>query len=264
MSRYADRFTALLDACVLGGALRRNMLLSLAEAGLFRPRWSSRILDETQKAITQITKGETDGSRQRAAIEAAFPEALVTGYEIFEGKLALPDPNDNHVLAAAIDAASPEGDPRPRLVMTPRGKPLTQERVRELSAGPGVVVLCGRFEGIDERVIAARGLEEVSIGDFVLSGGEIGALVLLDACVRLLPGVMGAEHSGHDESFETGLLEYPQYTRPQVFEGAEIPAVLTSGDHGAVEKWRRARALEDTAKRRPDLLDSDDAGNDAD
>ena len=168
------------------------------------------------------------------------------------------------VLAAAIDAASPEGDPRPRLVMTPRGKPLTQERVRELSAGPGVVVLCGRFEGIDERVIAARGLEEVSIGDFVLSGGEIGALVLLDACVRLLPGVMGAEHSGHDESFETGLLEYPQYTRPQVFEGAEIPAVLTSGDHGAVEKWRRARALEDTAKRRPDLLDSDDAGNDAD
>ena len=168
------------------------------------------------------------------------------------------------VLAAVIDAASPEGDPRPRLVMTPRGKPLTQERVRELSAGPGVVVLCGRFEGIDERVIAARGLEEVSIGDFVLSGGEIGALVLLDACVRLLPGVMGAEHSGHDESFETGLLEYPQYTRPQVFEGAEIPAVLTSGDHGAVEKWRRARALEDTAKRRPDLLDSDDAGNDAD
>ncbi|MCB1477827.1 MAG: tRNA (guanosine(37)-N1)-methyltransferase TrmD [Rhodobiaceae bacterium] len=168
------------------------------------------------------------------------------------------------VLAATIDAASPEDDPRPRLVMTPRGRPLTQERVRELSAGPGVVVLCGRFEGIDERVIAARGLEEVSIGDFILSGGEVGALVLLDACVRLLPGVMGAEHSGHDESFEAGLLEYPQYTRPQTFEGVEIPGVLTSGDHGAVEKWRRARSLEDTRERRPDLLDGIDPGKGGD
>lgn len=158
------------------------------------------------------------------------------------------------VLAAAIDAASPPGDPRARLVMTPRGRPLSQARVRELSAGPGVVVLCGRFEGMDERIVAARGLEEVSIGDFVLSGGEVAALVLLDACVRLLPGVMGAQASGHDESFETGLLEYPQYTRPQVFEGVEIPAVLTSGDHGAVARWRAERARADTRERRPDLL----------
>ncbi|MFN0265018.1 tRNA (guanosine(37)-N1)-methyltransferase TrmD [Tepidamorphus sp. 3E244] len=161
------------------------------------------------------------------------------------------------VLAAAIDAASPQGDRRPRLVMTPRGRPLTQARVRELSAGPGVVVLCGRFEGMDERIMAARDLEEVSIGDYVLSGGEMGALVLLDACVRLLPGVMGAVASGHEESFEGGLLEYPQYTRPQVFEDVEIPAVLTSGDHGAVERWRAERALADTRERRPDLAARD-------
>ncbi|MCC0016134.1 MAG: tRNA (guanosine(37)-N1)-methyltransferase TrmD [Rhodobiaceae bacterium] len=161
------------------------------------------------------------------------------------------------VLGAAIDAACLPDDPRPRLVMTPRGRPLTQARVRELSAGAGAVIVCGRFEGIDERVIAARRLEEVSLGDFVLSGGEVAALALLDACVRLLPGVMGADVSGHDESFERGLLEYPQYTRPQVFEGREIPAVLTSGDHGAVDRWRRERALADTRERRPDLVCGD-------
>ena len=158
------------------------------------------------------------------------------------------------VLASAIDAASPEGDLRPRLLMSPRGKPLTQQRVRELAAGPGAVILCGRFEGVDERVITRRGLEEVSIGDYVLSGGELGALVLLDAVVRLLPGVMGHSESGFSESFEEGLLEYPQYTRPREFEGEEIPAVLLSGDHQAIARWKQAQSERITAERRPDLL----------
>ena len=158
------------------------------------------------------------------------------------------------VLASAIDAASPEGDLRPRLLMSPRGKPLTQERVRELAAGPGAVILCGRFEGVDERVITRRGLQEVSIGDYVLSGGELGALVLLDAVVRLLPGVMGHSESGFSESFEEGLLEYPQYTRPREFEGEEIPAVLLSGDHQAIARWKQAQSERITAERRPDLL----------
>ncbi|MBX3523415.1 MAG: tRNA (guanosine(37)-N1)-methyltransferase TrmD [Xanthobacteraceae bacterium] len=157
------------------------------------------------------------------------------------------------ILAKAIDAASPKDDPRPRLLMSPRGLPLTQARVRELSAGPGVVIVCGRFEGVDERIIAARNLKEISVGDYVLSGGEIGAFVLLDACVRLLPGVMGDEASGTEESFSDGLLEYPQYTRPQEFEGVPIPPVLTSGDHAKVAAWRRAEAEKLTATRRPDL-----------
>jgi tRNA (guanine37-N1)-methyltransferase len=157
------------------------------------------------------------------------------------------------VLARAIDHASPEGDPRPRLYMSPRGRPLSQGFVRELAAGPGAVILCGRFEGIDERLIAARGLTEVSIGDYVLSGGELAALVLLDAVVRLLPGVMGHAESGTEESFETGLLEYPHYTRPQVFEGLTIPEILVSGDHQKIAKWRRAEAERITRERRPDL-----------
>jgi tRNA (guanine37-N1)-methyltransferase len=154
------------------------------------------------------------------------------------------------VLARAIDAA---GNGRPRLLMSPRGRPLTQARIAELAAGPGAVLVCGRFEGVDERVIEARGLEEVSIGDYVLSGGEIAAMALIDACVRLLPGVMGAEASGAEESFAHGLLEYPQYTRPQVFEGRSIPPVLLSGDHGKVEAFRRAEAERHTRERRPDL-----------
>jgi tRNA (guanine37-N1)-methyltransferase len=158
------------------------------------------------------------------------------------------------ILAKAIDGASPKNDPRPRLLMSPRGAPLTQAKVRELSKGPGVVLVCGRFEGVDERIIAARSLEEISVGDYVLSGGEIGAFVLLDACVRLLPGVMGHEASGTDESFSDGLLEYPQYTRPQEFEGVPIPEVLTSGDHAKVATWRRSEAEKLTAARRPDLL----------
>ena len=154
------------------------------------------------------------------------------------------------VLARAIDAA---GEGRPRLLMSPRGRPLTQGRVAGLAAGPGPVIVCGRFEGVDERVIAARGLEEVSIGDFVLSGGEVAALALIDACVRLLPGVMGRQASGTEESFAEGLLEYPQYTRPQTFEGQPIPEVLLSGDHGKIAAWRRAQAEELTRERRPDL-----------
>jgi tRNA (guanine37-N1)-methyltransferase len=158
------------------------------------------------------------------------------------------------ILAAAIDAVSPPADPRPRLLMSPRGAPLTQARARELAAGPGALIVCGRFEGVDERVIEARNLEEISIGDYVLAGGEVAAMVLLEAVVRLLPGVLGAAESTHEESFEAGLLEYPQFTRPQNFEGREIPAVLTSGDHGKVEKWRREQSLALTRARRPDLL----------
>jgi tRNA (guanine37-N1)-methyltransferase len=156
------------------------------------------------------------------------------------------------VLAAAIDAAGPFED-RPRLVMSPRGRPLTQSRIVEFAAGPGPLIVCGRFEGIDQRVIEARGLEEVSIGDYVLSGGEIAALALIDACVRLLPGVMGKLSSGADESFSDGLLEYPQYTRPQEFEGRPIPEVLLSGDHARVAAWRLAEAEALTRTRRPDL-----------
>jgi tRNA (guanine37-N1)-methyltransferase len=154
------------------------------------------------------------------------------------------------VLARAIDAA---GTGRPRLLMSARGAPLTQGRIAALAAGPGPVIVCGRFEGVDERVIAARELEEVSIGDFVLSGGEIAALALIDACVRLLPGVMGSQASGTEESFADGLLEYAQYTRPQLFEGRAIPEVLLSGDHGKIAAWRRAEAERLTRERRPDL-----------
>lgn len=164
------------------------------------------------------------------------------------------------VLAAAIDAAEIASE-RPRLLMSPRGAPLTQNRVMELAAGPGPLIVCGRFEGIDQRVIEARGLEEVSLGDYVLSGGEIAALALIDACVRLLPGVMGKLSSGTDESFSDGLLEYPQYTRPQDFEGRGIPDVLVSGDHARIEAWRRAEAEALTQTRRPDLWAAKKAQN---
>ena len=158
------------------------------------------------------------------------------------------------VLARAIDHASPEADSRPRMLMSPRGKPLTQNLVRELAKGEGLTIICGRFEGVDERVIEARNLIEVSIGYFILSGGESAALTLLDAIIRLLPGVMGNQQSGLHESFEDGLLEHPHYTRPQSFEFREIPPVLTSGNHGEIAKWRLQEALNITRKRRPDLL----------
>jgi tRNA (guanine37-N1)-methyltransferase len=158
------------------------------------------------------------------------------------------------VLGAALDARLAEGDARPRLLLSPRGTALTQARARLLVAGDGVVLICGRFEGVDERVIAARGLEELSIGDYVLSGGEIAAMVVLDACARLLPGVMGKDASGEDESFEAGLLEYPHFTRPREWEGREIPPVLLSGDHAKIRTWRAQEALRITRERRPDLI----------
>ena len=156
------------------------------------------------------------------------------------------------VLAAAVDSVA---DGRPILALTPRGKPLSQQRVRELAAGEGVILLCGRFEGFDERIFEARAVEPISIGDYVLSGGEVGAMVILDACVRLLPGVMGAASSGEEESFEAGLLEYPHYTRPVTWEGRAIPEVLRSGDHAKIAAWRHAKAVEDTRLRRPDLIE---------
>ena len=156
------------------------------------------------------------------------------------------------VLAAAIDVVA---DGRPILAMTPRGKPLTQARVRQLAVGEGAILLCGRFEGFDERIFEGRAIEEVSIGDYVLSGGELGAMVLLDACIRLLPGVMGAASSSEEESFDTGLLEYPHYTRPFDWEGRTIPEVLRSGDHARIAAWRHDRASADTRLRRPDLIE---------
>ncbi len=159
------------------------------------------------------------------------------------------------VAAAAIDAAVAGCPGVPRIYLSPRGAPLTQARVRDLASGPGVMLFCGRFEGLDQRVIEARQLEEISIGDYVLSGGEIAAMVLIDACVRLLPGVIGAEASLSEESFENNLLEYPQYTRPRFWEGQEIPDVLLSGNHARIAKWRLEQAEALTRQRRPDLLE---------
>ena len=164
------------------------------------------------------------------------------------------------VLAAAIDAVA---DGRPILAMTPRGAPLAQARVRQLSEGEGAIILCGRFEGFDERIFEGRDVEPVSIGDYILSGGELGALVLLDACIRLLPGVMGAASSGEEESFEQALLEYPHYTRPVTWEGRTIPEVLRSGDHAKIAAWRKQRSIEDTRLRRPDLIDRHGGGREA-
>jgi tRNA (guanine37-N1)-methyltransferase len=159
------------------------------------------------------------------------------------------------VLGSAVDQVLARAPAVPMLAMTPRGEPLDQALVRELAGGPGVSILCGRFEGIDERLFEARPIRPVSIGDYVLSGGEMGALVLLDACIRLLPGVMGAPSSGDEESFESGLLEYPHYTRPQMWEGRTIPEVLRSGDHAKIAAWRKHKAETDTRLRRPDLIE---------
>jgi tRNA (guanine37-N1)-methyltransferase len=166
------------------------------------------------------------------------------------------------VLAAAVDHALAAQPDVPVLAMTPRGKPITQARIRELAAGPGVTILCGRFEGFDERIFEARPIEQVSMGDIVLSGGEPAALMLLDACIRLLPGVMGAPSSGVEESFENGLLEYPHYTRPAEWEGRTIPEVLRSGDHAKIAAWRKQKAEEDTRLRRPDLWERHDGVRD--
>jgi tRNA (guanine37-N1)-methyltransferase len=159
------------------------------------------------------------------------------------------------VLSEAIDAVCPANDPRPRLVMSPRGRPFTQSYARELSIGDGAVFICGRFEGIDERVIEARNLIPVSLGDFILSGGEVAAIAMLDSIIRLLPNVMGHEHSGSEESFENNLLEYPQYTKPREFEGLQIPEILLGGNHQKIADWRKEQAELITQKSRPDLWD---------
>jgi tRNA (guanine37-N1)-methyltransferase len=157
------------------------------------------------------------------------------------------------VLARAVDDALTRSPQAPLIALTPRGKPLTQARVRALAAGQGVTLICGRFEGFDERIFSARSVEEISVGDIILSGGEPAALMLLDACIRLLPGVMGRVTSGDEESFENGLLEYPHYTRPNIWEGRSIPEVLRSGDHAKIAAWRKAQSEQDTRLRRPDL-----------
>lgn len=159
------------------------------------------------------------------------------------------------ILAKAIDHISPENDPRPRVLMSARGKPFDQQMARDWAAGPGVVIICGRFEGVDQRVIDKRNLTEVSVGDFVLCGGEVAAMTMLEATVRLLPGVMGSAESEADESFENGLLEYPQYTRPAEFEGEPIPEIVTSGDHKKVNQWRQKQSEQLTKQNRPDLWD---------
>jgi tRNA (guanine37-N1)-methyltransferase len=201
--------------------------ISLAGRGLREGRWS---LD-----AVQIRDFATDKHRSVDDTPAGGGAGMVMRVD---------------VLAAALDSVATPG---PRLAMSPRGAPLTQDRVREIAAGPGATILCGRFEGIDERLFEARAIEQVAIGDYILSGGEMAALVLLDACVRLLPGVMGAPSSGDDESFETGLLEYPHYTRPATWEGRTIPEVLRSGDHARIAAWRKQQAEVDTRLRRPDL-----------
>jgi tRNA (guanine37-N1)-methyltransferase len=158
------------------------------------------------------------------------------------------------VAAVALDSVMSGGGPsRPVICLSPRGMPLLQERVRELSEGPGAILFCARFEGLDERVIQSRKMEEVSLGDFVLAGGEVPAMALIEACARLIPGVLGKDESSLEESFEQGLLEYPQFTRPQSFEGADIPPVLLSGDHAAIRRWRKDQAERLTRLRRPDL-----------
>lgn len=157
------------------------------------------------------------------------------------------------ILARALDESLSASDPRPRFLMSPRGRPFTQSEVHDLASGPGAVIVCGRFEGVDQRVIDARGLQEISVGDYILSGGELAAMVMLDAVIRLLPGVMGNQESGETESFEAGLLEHPHYTRPAVFEGRTIPDVLTSGNHKKIHEWRMAEAERLTRARRPDL-----------
>ncbi|MEL7230745.1 MAG: tRNA (guanosine(37)-N1)-methyltransferase TrmD [Pseudomonadota bacterium] len=173
------------------------------------------------------------------------------------GMVLRPDVLGRAIDSVAMKGASPKYDERPRLLMSPRGKPLTQKRVRALAAGPGAVIVCGRFEGVDQRVIDRRGLEEVSIGDYILSGGEVAAITLLDAIVRLLPGVMGNAQSGEQESFENGLLEHPHYTKPAEWEGERAPPILISGDHAKVAQWQHEQAVKLTRERRPDLLEDD-------
>ena len=228
---------------------------SLAGRALERGVWSLEVRNirdaghGRHRSVDDTPFGGGAGMVMRPdVLDAALSDALDSGSNA-------PSNASGAASSDAPDGASagPDADGRPLIYLTPRGRPLTQDRVRRLAAGPGVLLLCGRYEGVDQRLIEARGAEECSIGDYVLSGGELPALVLLDACVRLLPGVMGAQASGEEESFSAGLLEYPHYTRPAEWRGRRVPDVLLSGDHAAIAAWRRARAEEITRERRPDL-----------
>ncbi len=235
--------------------------ISLAGRALERRDWACEAVQirdfatDRHRTVDDTPAGGGAGMVLKADVMAAALDSVLAkpsplqGRGLGEGDVV--HPTDNPL----PPTPSPEGEgERPILAMTPRGKPITQARIRELAAGPGVVILCGRFEGFDERLFEARPqIEQVSLGDVVLSGGEPAALAILDACIRLLPGVMGAPSSGAEESFEEGLLEYPQYTRPQEWEGRTIPEVLRSGDHAKIAAWRKQRSEEDTRSRRPDL-----------
>ncbi len=239
---------------------------SLAGRALAEGKWSLDTINprdfttDKHRSVDDTPAGGGAGMVLRADIMAA---ALDHAAERMKKKVAaqisvrpepVEGPGDRESDASTSSARTVALPTKPPIIaMTPRGKPLTQARVREIAAGPGITIICGRFEGFDERLFDARDIEEVSIGDYILSGGEMGALVLLDACIRLLPGVMGASSSGDDESFENVILEYPQYTRPQIWEGRIIPEVLRSGDHAKIAAWRKQRAEEDTRLRRPDL-----------
>jgi tRNA (guanine37-N1)-methyltransferase len=239
---------------------------SLAGRALSEGKWTCDTINprdfatDRHRSVDDTPAGGGAGMVLRADIMAAAVDHAVErmAEKIAAQNAVRPEPVEGPVSPAvrtstssARTAVSPPTPPI--LAMTPRGKPLTQARVREIASGPGVTIICGRFEGFDERLFEARAIEEVSIGDYILSGGEMGAMVLLDACIRLLPGVMGASSSGDDESFENVILEYPQYTRPQIWEGRIIPEVLRSGDHAKIAAWRKQRAEEDTRLRRPDL-----------
>ncbi len=239
---------------------------SLAGRALEEGKWACDTINprdfttDKHRSVDDTPAGGGAGMVLRADVMAAAVDHASERIErsVVAQKSVRPEPVEGqlaHAAGASTNSARTglSISQAPILAMTPRGKPLTQARVREIASGPGVTIICGRFEGFDERLFEARDIEEVSIGDYILSGGEMGALVLLDACIRLLPGVMGASSSGDDESFETGILEYPQYTRPQIWEGRIIPEVLRSGDHAKIAAWRKQRAEEDTRLRRPDL-----------
>ena len=240
--------------------------VSLAGRALAEGKWSLdcvQIRDfaiDKHRTVDDTPAGGGAGMVLRADVLAAAVDFAVGRYAPsplpFRGGAGGGDcPDSSDIADRPHPNPSPEGEglSAPIIALTPRGKPLTQARVRELASGPGVILLCGRFEGFDERIFAARGIEEVSVGDIVLSGGEPAALMLLDACIRLLPGVMGAASSGTEESFENGLLEYPHFTRPQEWEGRTIPEVLRSGDHAKIAGWRKLQSEVDTRLRRPDL-----------
>lgn len=226
LTLFPDAFPGVLDASIIGTALKDE-------------KWSLEAIDIRNFSV----------NKHRSVDETPAGGGL--------GMVLKPD-----VSAKAIDAVARDynGKTRPLLYLTPRGTPLTQKRVRELAAGTGVILFCGRFEGLDERVIEAREMEEVSIGDFVLAGGEVAGQALIEACVRLLPGVLGDEASTVEESFEDGLLEYPLYAKPREWEGRKIPDVLLSGDHAAVDRWRLEKSEETTKTRRPDLWEKHRAG----